>query len=154
MPRTKGPQMLIVHMNKTFRVRSNEWFMAAVVFLWGVVLIQPQETFTQPSYSILAQHASEDTWAIFCLVGGGLRLLALAINGAMRPSPHVRAVLAFLSAFFFLQLAFGFLTAGTLSTGLAVYPAAAVFDFVNALHAIGDAADVDRKHKENARDPA
>jgi hypothetical protein len=142
--------MLIVHFRKTFRVRACEWLLATMVFLWGVVLLQPADTFAiSPSYSELQRWASEATWGWFCLVGGGLRLTALAINGAARPSPHARAVLAALSAFFFAQITLGLLlSGGPLSTGLAVYPLAAAFDIYNAMRAADDAAHSDRKARD------
>jgi hypothetical protein len=141
--------MLIVHFQKTFRVRAAEWFLAGVVFLWGVVLIQPADTFAlSHSYDELARWANEPTWAWFCLVGGGTRLAALAINGAARPSPHVRAVFAALSAFFFAQISLGLALSGGVTTGLAVYPLAACFDIYNAMRAAEDAAQSDRKARD------
>jgi hypothetical protein len=144
--------MLIVHFRKTFRVRACEWLLAGIVFLWGVVLIQPDDTFSRSvAYQELGRWAAESTWAWFCLVGGGIRLAALGVNGAARPSPHVRTFFALLSAFFFLQLTLGFLIGGgPVSTGMAVYPLCAAFDVYNAIRAADDAAETDRKAKKDA----
>jgi hypothetical protein len=141
--------MLILHITKTFRIRSTEWFLAWVVFSWGWILLLPVNTFAvSASYTELARWGSEDTWGWFCLIGGGIRLSALVINGAARPSPHVRMVFALLSAFFFWNLTLGFLASGAVATGFAVYPAACLFDIYNALQAAQDAAESDRKARE------
>jgi hypothetical protein len=139
--------MLIVHLRKTFKVRACEWMLAGVVFLWGVILLQPDDTFARSNvYEELRRWGDEGTWGWFCLIGGGIRLTALVINGAARPSPHIRMIFSLLSAFFFGQISIGILMAGgAISTGLAVYPLAVAFEIYNAARASEDAAESDKR---------
>ncbi|MFG1465281.1 hypothetical protein V5F77_20565 [Xanthobacter sp. DSM 24535] len=136
--------MLILHIRHHFRARATEWMLSGVMLLWGALLLRPGQAFSQPAYSELARIASEEWWGWICLITGAVRLVALIINGAMRPSPHLRAGLAFLSSYFWFELSLGFLLAGGYGTALAVYPLAFVFDLFNAAMAAGDAGASDR----------
>ena len=136
--------MLILHIRKHFRVRATEWMLSGVMLLWGLLLLRPGMTFSAPAYAELARLAPEETWGLACLGIGGLRLMVLVINGAMRPSPHLRAFLALVSALFWYQLSVGFLLADGNGTAIAVYPLAVGFDVFNAAMAAGDAGEVDR----------
>ena len=137
--------MLILHIRKHFRVRATEWLLSGVMLLWGVLLLCPSDTFAMPSYGELARIGSEDAWGWFGVTVGGLRLLVLIINGALRPSPHLRAILAWLSSYFWWQLSLGFYMAGEGGMALALCPLAVVFDVFNAAMAAGDAGEIDAR---------
>lgn len=136
--------MLILHIRRHFRARATEWMLSGVMLLWGALLLRPGQTFAQPVYSELARIASEEWWGWICLITGAVRLVALIINGAMRPSPHLRAGLAFVSTYFWFELSLGFVLSGGQGTALAVYPLAFLFDLFNAAMAAGDAGASDR----------
>jgi hypothetical protein len=122
-----------------------------VLFLWAIVLTWHPALFdTAPSYSAMADLFSQNTWAIICLIVGGGRLTVLAINGAWRRSPHMRAASAFLSCFVWYQISIGLLQAETGGTGLAVYPVLLCLDAFNAIRAFGEAGKSDAIHQRVA----
>ncbi|MBL8578073.1 MAG: hypothetical protein JNK47_12665 [Mesorhizobium sp.] len=123
-----------------------------MLFLWAIVLqVNPDLFKNAPSFGPLAQMVQQSTWAMLCLVVGGGRLVMLAINGAWRRSPHLRALAAFISCFFWFQISLGFLQAGTFGTGLAIYPVLFALDVYNAFRAAGDAGSSDRIHSRSPR---
>lgn len=139
----------------TFPTRASEWALGLMLFLWAVVLISNPDVFTNgPSYRGLEMVATQDTWALLCLVIGGGRLLVLAINGAWRRSPHMRSGAAFLSCFFWYQITIGMMQSGTWATGLAVYPVLLGLDAFNAIRTLGEAGASDNIHKRAANDGA
>lgn len=146
--------MIWAHITKslreTFPTRASEWALGVMLFLWAVVLSANPDLFAKnPSFRPLAQIVDQQRWALLCLVVGGGRLLMLAVNGMWRRSPHLRALTAFISCFFWFQISLGFLQAGTFGTGLAVYPVLFALDVYNALRAAGDAGSSDRIHSRS-----
>lgn len=140
-------------LKETFPARASEWALGAMLFLWSIILAGNPDVFTQSaSYRGLAQFATQDTWALMCLIFGGGRLVVLAINGAWRRSPHLRGAAAFFSCFFWFQITIGLLSSGTFSTGLAVYPVLFLLDAFNAIRAMGEAGASDNLHKRMAND--
>lgn len=127
--------------------RANEWMLATVLFLWGCVLQGNPGLFaTSASYGPLGDLMPQPTWALLCFGAGAARLVALAINGAYRRTPHMRAGTAFLSCLFWFYISLGFLQSGAWSTGLAVYPVFLWFDGHNVLRVAAEAAVIDRKN--------
>lgn len=131
--------------------RASEWALATILFNWGLVLSDSSELFVNSrSFAELARWADESTWAALCLLVGGLRLIALFVNGTFlgfRYSPHVRTLMSFLTCFFWLSITFGVLQADHVSTGLAVYPVLLALDIYNAYRAAKDARLVDEAKK-------
>lgn len=143
--------MLLMHitssLKETFPVRATEWALAAILFLWGVVLVvNPTLFITGESYKNLNDLMRQDTWASLCILVGGLRLMMLAINGTWRRSPHMRIVGAFVSCFFWFQISIGIAQSGVFGTGLAVYPVLFFLDTYNVFRATRDAGAVDYIH--------
>lgn len=131
----------------TFPTRATEWGKAVMLFLWGVVLAFNTDLLaTTPSLTPSLQLASQPAWAYACLVVGGARLVMLVINGAWRRSPHLRAVAAFISCFFWFQISVGLIEAGTYGTGLAIYPVLLALEIYNVFRAARDAGTSDRIH--------
>lgn len=120
------------HISSTFLERLAEWCFAAVLCSWGLILFRPEETFgLSASAASLARIASEGTWAFYCFTVGGIRLLALFINGWLLPHTYVlRIATSFLSVLAWLTISLGLMASGTASTGLAVYPWILVAEFV------------------------
>lgn len=137
-----------------FRARAPEWALSVMLVIWGAIVYAPGDTFTTPAWSVMQLIADERTWGLSALIIGAIRLLALIMNGTFwttwygRLSPHVRAVMAFLSCFVWLQISLGLVLAGTVSTGLAIYPLLLALDFYNVLSAAHDAGDMDRKRRD------
>lgn len=131
----------------TFPTRASEWALGLMLFLWSVVLTFNVDLFAStPSFSVLSQLMPQGTWALLCMIAGGGRLIMLLINGAWRRSPHLRAIAAFVSCFFWFQISIGILQAGTFGTGLAIYPILFLLDVYNVFRASRDAGSSDRIH--------
>lgn len=132
--------MMIVKLTRTFPVRVTEWLLASIMFTWAIACwnIAPEQ-WAMPGYSGLARVANSNTWAFFAFWIASLRLAALFINGAWRPSPHLRAAGAFLSCFMWLQLSFGQFSTVDFNLGIALYPWFLVADIYNVFRASHDA---------------
>jgi hypothetical protein len=136
-------------LRETFPARASEWALGMILFLWSVVLnANPDLFLTTPTYRALDGVIQQETWAILCLLAGGGRLGALAINGAWRRSPHIRAVAAFVGALFWFEISVGAFQGGSFGTALAVYPVLFLLDCFNAIRAMGDAGRSDANHKQ------
>ena len=120
------------HISATFLERLAEWTFAAVLFSWGLILMRPEQTFgISPSSAPLARIADESTWAFYCASVGGLRLLALFVNGWLLPHTYVlRIATSFLSVLAWLTISLGLMASGTANTGIAVYPWILIAEFV------------------------
>lgn len=136
--------MVIVKLTKTFPVRVCEWLLAGMMVSWGVVMWNHDAAqFSNPAYSGLSRIADQHAWgAIVCSIGL-LRLAALFRNGGWRPSPHLRAGGAFLACFVWLQISLGFMSAESVTTGIAIYPWLLLADIYNVFRATSDARDSD-----------
>lgn len=127
-------------LREAFDARVAEWLLATVLFMWGAVLLLPNNTFGSQAFAALRMMASEQTWAWAAIIGGSVRLFALAINGAWRPMHYVRAWMSVSTFWIWSLISLGFLTSGVVGTGLAVYPVFAVFEIVNLMRSARDAA--------------
>lgn len=132
--------MMIVKLTKTFPVRVTEWLLAGIMLSWSVALwnIGPNE-FHAPVYAGLSQLATADTWAFYAFWLGFIRIAALTINGAWRPSPHFRAVCAFMSCFMWLQITLSQFATPFFNLGIAIYPWLLLADIYNVFRASHDA---------------
>lgn len=141
--------MIWAHFTRSFRetfpTRASEWALGLMLFLWSVILSANPTLFADSAaLAPLADIVSQRTWAVLCLIVGGGRLIMLAINGAWRRSPHLRALAAFVSSFFWFEITVGLLESGTFGTGLAIYPVLLALDIYNVLRAARDAGSADR----------
>jgi hypothetical protein len=144
--------MMVVRMTKTFPVRVMEWLLAGIMFSWSIVCWKLTEAdWAQPMYSGLARFAENETWAFFAFWIGAWRLAALTINGAWRPSPHLRAIGAFLSCFMWLQISLGMMLADARVTGIAVFPWLLLADIYNVFRASHDARVSDDRARQARR---
>ena len=138
--------MMLVKLTKTFPVRVTEWLVAGIMLSWSIVCwnLTP-EAWALPTMEGLGRLASQNTWAFFAFWIAVVRLAALAINGAWRPSPHIRGACAFLSCFMWLQISLGMLSADLTSLGMAVYPWLLLADIYNVFRASLDARASDER---------
>lgn len=139
--------MTFASLRATFPTRASEWALAIIMFNWSIVLAVNVDLFaTGRSYAALTQLMDQQAWALSCLAIGGGRLVILAVNGAWRRSPHLRALGSFLSGLFWFLISAGILQAGAYNTGLAVYPVLFLLDTFNAIRAMGEAGRSDKLH--------
>ncbi|WP_279479912.1 hypothetical protein [Aureimonas sp. SK2] len=146
----------------SYPLRTMQWFAAIALLLWGLVLLQPTALFDREAFRPFHDLVAEQSLGAFLLGIGIVRCAALYINGHWRRTPLLRAAgamigsgtFAGLSALFlisdiaffnraggmgqevtgwFAYLPFGVvLQHFQLTTGLAVYPALAVFEIMSA----------------------
>jgi len=134
-----------------FPARASEWALSLVLLNWGWTLMLPGSVFgTSSAFVEMAKWASEPVWGWACFLMGGIRFVALFVNGtfpSFRFSPHVRSLMSFFSCAFWFTISFGILQANVPTTGLAVYPVLLLLDMYNAYRAAGDARDADEASK-------
>src|SRR5690242_12146580 len=115
--------MMIVKLTKSFPIRVTEWLLAGIMLSWSIALWNmTPEDFENPIYAGLHRIAENHTWAFLAFWISVIRLGSLMINGAWRPSPHLRAACAFLACFMWLQISLGQLAADQSNLGIAIYP--------------------------------
>lgn len=136
-------QHVTADLARAFVIRLSEWEGAAILMLWGVVLLLPEQMFASDDWLAFRTLFSEQTLGTAFLLGGVLRLMILAANGAWRPMYHLRAWMAMSSAVIWFSILLGFMSRGTTGTWIAVYPVLFAAEVVNVYRAIGDAAKVD-----------
>jgi len=142
----------IIAFRDTFPGRASEWALGLMLFNWSVVLTANPDLFAErPACDAFAAIMEQSAWALLCLTVGGTRLIVLAINGAWRRSPHLRALCAFASCFFWFQITVGLAQSDSLGTGMAIYPVLILLDAFNAIRTMGEAGLSDAIHKRVAR---
>jgi hypothetical protein len=136
--------MMIVKLTKTFPIRVTEWLLAGIMLSWSIACwnLAPSD-WADPLYAGLSRFAAQNTWAFYAFWIGVIRLAALTINGAWRPSPHLRAAGAFLACFMWLQISLGMLTADIRAVAVAIYPWLLLADIYNVFRASHDARTSD-----------
>jgi hypothetical protein len=132
--------MLLVKFSKTFPIRVTEWLLAGILLSWSIVCWNLTDAdWTSSIYVGLSRIAAHETWAFFAFWIAVVRLGALTINGAWRPSPHFRAACAFLACFMWLQISLGLMISDGRSMGIAIYPWLLLADIYNVFRASHDA---------------
>lgn len=142
--------MLIVRFKETFRERAPEWALATGMLGWGLLalcspgLFQVQEFF-HPLLMMMAQ----DVWGVLALSVGILRLVFLVINGAWRPSAHIRAIGCVLGSMLWGALFIAALSLGWLTPTAALYGILLGLDLLSLWFSAGDAklADLSARSK-------
>lgn len=146
--------MIILRHQKTFPLRVAEWLLAGVLFNWGVVILfHPGILAGRDAFTSLILVAPEKTWGVTCLLLGIIRTVVLTINGAWRPTPHIRALTAFLSCFIWMMICFALANNAQTSLGIATYPLFLVLESYSVNRAMTDArlADDEARRKVQQR---
>lgn len=134
-----GVNGLWIRIRHRFGPRLSEWYVAAVMVGWGLVLLLPAHTFNGPSWVIFRALMSEAQWGMLIMALGVLRLGGLIVNGARKNiTPWIRVVSAGFGFLIFLGIALAFGLSGVISTGLALYPSIAVLELFNVYRAAHD----------------
>ncbi|OBQ68895.1 hypothetical protein EFV37_29095 [Mesorhizobium loti] len=119
MVRLETVTMIVAHIRDNFTAaffpRWAEWSAAFVLLGIGMMLSVNTNLMVSSvangygkGYEFLLEIAGQSVWATTLTVFGSFRLAILLINGAWRRSPIARAVMAFLSCFFWTQLVLSF----------------------------------------------
>ena len=123
--------------------------MAAHMFMFGVVLLLPAQTFNQPPFSAfrfvpsIGDRSPEEGMGWAMLLIGFIRVVGLIINGARkRVTPQIRQISAGLGCMIWSGIAYGFFSSDVVSTWVAIYPLFAVSETVNIYRAAHDEGEV------------
>ncbi len=125
----------------TFRERSSEWVSAIAMLFWGLLTFIASHSLFQEKewFAPLLSIASQNVWAFLILLAGLIRVAFLIINGAWRPSAHIRALgsisgIILWSALLMASISLSFITPTT-----AVYAALLGLDILSLWFSAGDA---------------
>ncbi len=149
--------MIIAHIRSNFLdaffPRLAEWFAAGVLMCLGIVLMLNDglmSNSTGRAYNLLLAIADQPTWATALILFSIVRLTVLLINGAWRKSPHLRALTAFLSCFFWTQITLSF--APVFGFGFSMALGWLALDMTNVMRAMRDARTVDDAYARGRND--
>ena len=132
--------MLVLRFKETFRDRMPEWVQSVSMFAWGCVTLASTGLFEQiyffnPLLLIMTQFQ----WACLAIFVGFVRLLFLFINGAWRPSAHIRAVGCVLGVLLWGSLLVSSISLPYLTPQLVTYSTALALEVFSLWFAAGDA---------------
>jgi hypothetical protein len=137
--------MILVRFSETWPYRRAEWLLAVVTLSIGIVYAFDSPLFELPNYATMRRVMPQSWWATWALLVGVVRLAALYINGAWRPSPHFRAAGSFLSCFLWGTLFLGAASAPFYGVTVAIWPWFLLFDAFAFLDSLKDARIADDK---------
>lgn len=134
-----------VRFRETFPLRVAEWFTSGAMATWGLITLANPGLFSESRVLIELSHIlGQTTWGWLALVGGLVGWTALAINGALRRTPHVRVACAMVRCLIWIQITVALLASGQATTALAMYPWVLVLDIYNVFRAAADAGHSDK----------
>ena len=149
--------MIIAHIRDNFAnaffPRLSEWYCASMLMGLGFILSGNPELMSSSktsAYQLLLMIATQETWSTVMKVFATVRLLILLINGAWARSPHLRSISAFMTCFFWTQIALSFLPIMGLGFGMAA--GHLVLDFANSIRAARDARIIDHAYAKGRRE--
>lgn len=142
--------MVVLEMKKHFQLRAIEWWSAGVMTTWGfMVLANPGLFLDNHSATILLSYAPQHIWGLAALGAGGLRLVALFINGIWYRSPAVRWLTTMVSIFIWFCITAAFYSSPVMNLGVVIYSWQIVADLYSAYRSAGDfiEAEAQRQYK-------
>ncbi len=148
--------MIKVRFRDTFRERMPEWITSLAMLIWGlIVLSQGENLWSREFYSVLSTIGTQASWGWLTTIVGALRLVALTINGAWRPTGHIRAFGALVGSVVWSALIIGYMIMDWSPPAIATQSAMLLLDISAIWFAAGDAkvADIFANNK-NVRDKA
>lgn len=138
--------MIKLHFKNTFRERLPEWISALALIVWGLlVLSEVPELWNKQYFSVLSRIATQNTWGLTAVIIGIIRLIALGINGAWRPTAHFRAIGAVLGATLWSTVLISYTALDWNPPSMALKGAMIVLDIAAIWYAAGDAKLADLK---------
>jgi hypothetical protein len=140
---------MLISLHEHFKIRLTDWLLSAILLSWGMALfaVNPK-VWLLPTFSGLSSIAGQFTWAVVATGLALARLGALFVNGAVRRSPHLRLIGAFLSIFIWVQLSLGVLFGDLVGPGIAIFPWLALADMLNVHRAAQDAWTSDTRARQ------
>jgi hypothetical protein len=130
---------VLVAIRDRFSGRILEWYVAAQLLMWGLILLAPNDVFT-PTSAFSGFHIPEETLGLAMLAMGVIRIGALIINGAVpNVTPFFRIGGAFLGCGVWFYISMNLFASGYISTWIAAWPMACVAEFINLYRASQDA---------------
>lgn len=142
--------MISVRFHDTFRERLPEWISSLCLIGWGAVLLGESSFLWQQEYfSVLANIASQKVWGYTTIFIGVLRCVSLGINGALRPTAHLRAIGALVGALTWSAIFISYLGLDWNPPSMAPKMAMAALDVAALWYAAGDAKLADIKAKQD-----
>lgn len=139
---------MIAHIRENFAAaffpRLSEWIAASMLLAIGVMLLLNPDQLQTPgvrAYGLMLSIMDQESWSNSYIAFSMVRLVVLLVNGALRRSPHLRALSAFLSCLPWTLLVLSF----SQTFGFAFIMACGwlAMDMVNILRAMRDARTVD-----------
>lgn len=136
--------MIIVRFRETFRERMPEWALATGMLAWGMITLLSTNLFTvQEFFHPLLLIMSQTEWGVLIALTGLVRLVFLVINGAWRPSAHIRAVGCVLGAMLWSNLLIASLALDWATPTVAFYGTFLALDLLSLWFSAGDAKRAD-----------
>lgn len=131
---------LWIRIQHRFGPRMSEWIIAWIMFVWGLVLLLPADTFEGPNFEFFKAVMSEFHWGIAMAFIGLSRIGGLIVNGARRNvTPWIRVISALFGFMIWVGICVAFSLSGVVSTWIAIYPTFALVEIVNIYRAAHDA---------------
>ncbi|MEN3791800.1 hypothetical protein [Fulvimarina sp. MAC3] len=118
--------------------RLAEWLLTLWLLNWGIVLAYGGAV-DAPVVKVLEPWATIESWALFCLLGGGGRLALLIVNGGWRKSPHFRVLAALGTIPLWAAFAYGFHQSGSIASAAGAYYACIFSELVSMYRATREA---------------
>lgn len=132
--------MSVVQFKDRFRERLPEWISSIALMFWGVILLgEAPELWDREYFSVLSHIATQKIWSFACILVGTIRVISLAINGAWRPTAHLRALGAGLGAILWAAILVSYMGLPWNPPSMSLYAAMIFTDVVALWFAAGDA---------------
>jgi hypothetical protein len=121
------------------------------MFWWGILtLLNSDALFNNHIYfKSLLEITSQHTWGLIAAVLGAIRIVFLIINGAWRPSAHIRALGSIVGSFLWAVLSLATLSMDWVTPNMVFFTAFLAFDLYSLWFSAEDAklADLAQKKK-------
>ncbi len=127
-----------------FMERLAEWAFATIALGVGMSLAFDGHVFDLPEWALTRMILGQEALGWITIAIGLMRLAALAVNGAWRPTYHLRALFAGICSVMWFSLGVGFYGAHSQGIWVGILPALFFFDAINMRRAIVDAVKADR----------
>jgi hypothetical protein len=138
-----------------FVTRLHEWIFAAMLIGMGLQLLREEVTFNLPIYKVMAQIADEDIWGKALIIVGSARFVALIVNGTFPQfhtvTPLFRSGFAFLSAFVWFALAWGFYKVSPAGISVILTGGLMLSDIATSLIVAREAGAADQRFRNGCR---
>jgi hypothetical protein len=132
--------MIFVKIKERFQNRIMEWYVAAQLLIWGIVLLSPINVFAAAPIFFKGFAAIGEDGLGFIMTGLGLiRIVALIINGAVpNVTPLIRLAGAFIGCGVWFLISSEYWLNAPLGIWVAAWPMAFLSEFITMYRAAQD----------------